>query len=268
MIEFVMGINNGEKAELVYKAKLLRAKFNDEEIPPFGKITSLSDDANLSSLVWKKECEKFLKFDEAKKLQKCLGLKKAGKYSKADVTINGINYSFKDLSGNDPALLNHFLRPTYEAVCKAVSLNIDELDNIIEEYWKLRENKIIGEDTHIQQEKCPFKNHEDYLKPIILYLAFEGQEEPSDYPAEKMIITMLKTDPDFIEIYDKEDYWEHAKTRIKFALRGHRLAKGWKDENKESKEKWMRMCNGKLKGQLHIRYSPNPPKYEGKKRGC
>jgi len=45
-------------------------------------------------------------------------------------------------------------------------------------------------------------------------------------------------------------------------------AKGWKDENKESKEKWMRMCNGKLKGQLHIRYSPNPPKYEGKKRGC
>ena len=87
----------------------------------------------------------------------------------------------------------------------------------------------------------------------------------SDEP--KKIITKLKDDPNFIRIYDKEEYWNHAKTRIKFSLRGHNLAKSWKEENKESKEKWMRMCNGKLKGQLHIRYTPEVPGSR-KKKGC
>jgi len=261
-------INSGEKAELFYKAKLLKAKFDDEEITPFGKIESLSDDANLSTLVWKEKCKDLLEFDKAKELQECLGLKKARTTSKADVTINGTNYSFKDLSGSDPALLNHFLRPVYESVCATVGSDIDTLDSIIEKYWHLRENKIIGEDTHIMQDSSPFKGHQNYLKPIIIYLTFIGQEVPSDYKAEKLIITKIKTDPNFIEVYDKEEYWEHVKTRIKFSLRGHGLPKNWKDKNQKSKEKWMRYCNGKLKGQLHVRYKPVPPSREYKKHGC
>ena len=261
-------INKGEKAELFYKAKLLRAKFYGEKVSPFGKITSLSDDANLSSLVWKKECEKFLEFDKAKDLQECLNLKKASTTSKADVTINAVNYSFKDLSGADPALVNHFLRPTYESVCTAVGSDISTLDSILEEYWDLRENKVIGEDTHIQQETCPFKGHEDYLKPIIIYLSFQGQETPSSYQADKMIVTMLDQDPEYIKVYDKDEYWKHIKSRIKFSLRGKDLPKSWAKKDKESKKKWMRTCNGKLKGQLHIRYSPVGPKREGKKQGC
>jgi len=51
-------------------------------------------------------------------------------------------------------------------------------------------------------------------------------------------------------------------------LRGKDLAKNWAEKDKESKEKWMRTCNGKLKGQLHIRYSPNAPRREGRKKGC
>jgi len=261
-------MNNGEKAEMYLKALLLREKDLGLRSTCFGKISNLADDGNLSSLKWKNECESYFQNRKITKLQNSLGLRKSKKDSKADIVINSISYSVKDVSKSPPAIINHELRPAYEVACNNVGKPIKQLDDIIKKYWKLRKAKTIGEDTHIQETQCPFKGHEDYLRPILEYFIFDGGGKgKSTLPAEKIIVCKWLENPIDIQVYDRKSYWNNIKTKLKFSLRNHHLPKSWKNENEESKRKWMELCRRKLRGQLHVRIA-DPPKRALNKKGC
>ena len=78
-----------------------------------------------------------------------VGIEKARTSSKADISVNGISYSLKEINGSPPAIVNHTPRHGFENVCSTIGVSIDELDKIIEEYWDLRLSGQIKQDTKI-----------------------------------------------------------------------------------------------------------------------
>lgn len=128
-------MNKGEKAEIYLKAFLLKEKDKSLRNTIFGKISSLSDDGNLDKLTWKDSFQPLLDNFEFEKIIKNIGIEKSPGKSKADITINNVNYSVK-LKKEKPSIINHTTRPGFENVCCRIGLKIDEFDKIISEYWK------------------------------------------------------------------------------------------------------------------------------------
>ena len=252
-------MNKGEKAEIFLKAMLLRLKDSNETHPILGKIIHLSDDTNLASLQWKSECQKFFDSKEFEKLQKYLGLKKSSNQSKADVTINGINYSIK-LQDERPSIINHTTRPGFERICNFLGIKIDTLDKIITEYWKKRSDGIITEDIGNNDRRSPFLSHKEYLKPIINYFVFDGTgSRDSNYVAKKVLVIDYKSMQNGIRIIDKNQYFDDVWPNLVFSLRGGGKSKRGmpKDypncKNSASIGMWTNNTSDGYKGALSVR---------------
>ena len=248
-------VNEGEKSEKFLKAYLLRLKFKNDSSTVFRRITSLSDDGNLSSLVWKNSAQDALDNFNVEELENLLKIGKTKTSSKADLSVNNISYSLKEISANPPAIVNHTTRPGFETACNHVNSSINELDNIISKYWSLRKAGLISEDTKTSDTNCPFNAHKDYLKPIIEYFLFTGSGRgPSEFPAEKILEIDYHNLPDSIEIFERDDYFEKIWSRLVFSLRSKSMPKKYpKCDNSESISIWTCYSNGKNKGALHIR---------------
>ena len=126
-------VNKGEESELYLKSFLLREKTQNRKDTIFGKIIQLSDNGNLSELVWDEDADKYLENKNVGKLKSILGIRKSGTNSKTDVTINNTNYSVKEIDSQPPAIINHTTREKFERVCEKLNdYSIDQMCVVME----------------------------------------------------------------------------------------------------------------------------------------
>ena len=248
-------MNIGEKSELYLKAFLLKRRDENISDTVFRKIIELSDDTNLSQLSWKKKAEPFLQSFDIPNLVKVLGIGKARTSSKADISVNRIQYSLKEIGASPPAIVNHTTRHGFQNACNSVNVSIATLDKIISVYWKLRNNGTIKEDTKISDLNCPFKSYKVYLKPIIEYFLFTGTGRGvSNFPADKVMEINYKNLPNTIKIFKKKNYFDQVWNKLVFSIRSKGMPPNYPTcNNANSISKWTNFTNGKHKGSLHIR---------------
>ena len=249
-------MNVGEISEFCFKTYMLRQRDENREDTVFGKIHELSDDANLADLEWKPSLKQSLDDNDWKTLSDELGISKSNPSAKMDISINKTRYSMKDVGGSPPAIVNHTPRPGYENVCNDVGASIKELDIIIAEYWKLREEKIITEDVKNSDDACPFLSHKAYMKKIIEYFIFTGTGiGKSDYQADKVLELNYKELPSSLRVYDKAKYYDKIWSLLRFSVRSKGMSPKYPVcKNAASIRKWTKKRDGKYKGALHIRY--------------
>ena len=233
--------NIGEKDELLVLKKLFQMK--GKRIPCLGVIESVADYRGYQ-------------------IKNVKDIKKAPSHSKRDVLINGIGYSLKSTRAAPAAIVNHTTREKWIRVCKDLGLTIKLLDIMVEEYWNLRLNGEIGEDIWTYQSKCPFGNtpqRKNYLKKIINYFLFKGTgAKDNEFPAEKVLEVTYPSNVNTWVLLEKGDAFKKLWPNMKFSVRA---SKGMppdypkmKDSNKkELIEPWVRYCNDKFRGALHIR---------------
>lgn len=249
-------MNVGEISEFCFKAYMLRQRDEHREDTVFGKIHELSDDANLADLEWKPSLKQSLDDNDWETLRDELGIGKSRSKAKMDISINKIRYSMKDVGGKPYAIVNHTHRSGYENVCNDVGVSIKELDIIIAEYWKLREEKIITEDVKNSDDACPFLSHKAYMKKIIEYFIFTGTGVgKSDYQADKVLELNYKELPSSLRVYNKAKYYDKIWSRLIFSVRSKGMPPKYPVcKNAASIRKWTKKRDGKYKGALHIRY--------------
>jgi len=249
-------MNVGEISEFCFKAYMLRQRDENREDTVFGKIHELSDDVNLADLEWKPSLKQSLDDNDWETLRDELGIDKSRSEAKMDISINKIRYSMKDVGGKPYAIVNHTHRSGYENVCNDVGVSIKELDIIIAEYWKLREEKIITEDVKNSDDACPFLSHKAYMKKIIEYFIFTGTGVgKSDYQADKVLELNYKELPSSLRVYDKAKYYDKIWSLLRFSVRSKGMSPKYPVcKNAASIRKWTKKRDGKYKGALHIRY--------------
>ena len=248
-------MNIGEASERYLKAFLLKARDKNIENTVFGKIKEISDDANLSELKWKPEAEQYLQSFDVQQLVNILCIGKAKTSSKADLSVNGIQYTLKEINGSPPAIVNHTPRPGFETACNHVGVSIKKLDDIILKYWELRKKGTIKEDTKISDPNCPFRPYKDYLKPIIEYFLFTGTGRgTSNFPADKVLEINYKCLPSEMRIFEKDDYFDDVWNKLQISIRSKGMPPNYPDcKHSDSISKWTHIAEGKHKGSLHIR---------------
>ena len=249
-------MNVGEISEFCFKAYMLRQRDENREDTVFGKIHELSDDVNVVDLEWKPSLKQSLDDNDWETLRDELGIGKSRSKAKMDISINKIRYSMKDVGGKPYAIVNHTHRSGYENVCNDVGVSIKELDIIIAEYWKLREEKIITEDVKNSDDACPFLSHKAYMKKIIEYFIFTGTGVgKSDYQADKVLELNYKELPSSLRVYDKAKYYDKIWSRLIFSVRNKGMPPKYPVcKNAASINQWTRKRDRRYKGSLHIRY--------------
>lgn len=252
-------MNIGEASEYYLKSYMLRERDTCLQSTIFKRITELSDDGNLSTLRWRKECEVYLKKRDVSNLVKILNIKKSSTYSKTDISINGKRFSLKETNGAPAAIINHTTRPGFERICNQLGVDISKLDQIMENYWNLRQKSIIKEDTKISDANCPFKTHKDFLKPIINYFIFDGSgSRNSTFPADTILEIDYKNIPRSMRMIGKDDYFKEVWPKLIFSVRSKGMPPSYPNcDNKESIAIWTRRADNLLKGSLHVRVGDN-----------
>ena len=249
-------MNVGEISEFCFKAYMLRQRDENREDTDFGKIYELSDDVNLVDIDWEPSLKQSLDDNDWETLRDELRIGKSRSKAKMDISINKTRYSMKDVGGSPYAIVNHTARPGYENVCNDVGVSIKELDIIIDEYWKLRAERIIAEDVKNSDNTCPFLSHKTYMKKIIEYFIFTGTGSgKSIHPADKVLELNYKKLPSSLRVYDKAKYYDKIWSRLIFSVRSKGMPKTYPDcKNAASINQWTRKRDKRYKGSLHIRY--------------
>ena len=249
-------MNVGEISEFCFKAYMLRQRDENREDTDFGKIYELSDDVNLVDIDWEPSLKQSLDDNDWETLRDELRIGKSRSKAKMDISINKTRYSMKDVGGSPYAIVNHTARPGYENVCNDVGVSIKELDIIIDEYWKLREERIITEDVKNSDDACPFLSHKAYMKKIIEYFIFTGTGSgKSIHPADKVLELNYKELPSSLRVYNKAKYYDKIWSRLIFSVRSKGIPKTYPDcKNAASINQWTRKRDKRYKGSLHIRY--------------
>ena len=186
---------------------------------------------------------------------------KAPIFAKRDVLINGKGYSLKTISGSPPAIVNHTTREKWLRVCKSIGLNIDLLDEMVEDYWNLRNNRKITEDVTTSNSLCPFGNtpsRKQYLKSLIEYFLFDGSgTRDSLHPADYVLEFFDPKDPTTWRVLDRQTVFLHQWPKMIFSLRSKKgMPPKYPDIDPAKKrliEPWVRYTSNDYRGALHIR---------------
>ena len=184
---------------------------------------------------------------------------KAGRFAKADVFINGIGISVKSERGAAPSLINHTTRDKILRVMKSINAPMLPLDQIVDKYWNLRLNGIIGEDTKNTDSNSPFGDIEScfpVLKPLLNYFAFDGTgSRDSSEPAEYILSIQSPNDTQTWTYYSKEDFIDTIWSKLVFSLRSKSTPQELDDNNEmhQLMLPWIKKVEGKLKGALSVR---------------
>lgn len=187
-------------------------------------------------------------------MAKQVGAFKSPAGSKADVYVNGLGISVKSHRGANPAFLNHTHRAGLLKVCKRIGVSINELDEIIKDYWTKRKSGIIGEDVKNSDPNSPFRNHFAYLKPVMNYFLFTGTaQKDSRYPAD-YILDFLNPLQEYSWKFSKNEYLEDNWNHIIFSVRSKGIPISYpKVKNAIDIQPWVEVADGKYKGALHCR---------------
>lgn len=213
-----MSKNTGEQNEVFLKAFLVKCFYDGTKLPHIGVIKYLSFLSTETLPGWEIGFTNLLderNYDSLKTI-----FSKAPAKSKSDIEINGIKYSVKNTMGAKSAIVNHTNRRGFLRVVKKLGMDISPLDKIIEEYWEKRISGKIMEDVKNSVPESPFKNHKEYLKPILEYFLFTGTgSSDSNFPADKMLIFDNPTDPSTFDILTKEEAVDIIWKNLVFSIR-------------------------------------------------
>jgi hypothetical protein len=257
-------MNQGERDELILKIKLIELRDSKEETHLFGRIQSLKMGREFSALpsgLMLSRIHLLSDLELYRIAEKC-GISKAGTMSKADVLIDGVPFSLKSTRSAPPALINHTTRPGFEFAAKHGNGNIQELDRIIEEYWRLRIARKIGEDVRNSDPLSPFRNQKGILRPFLNYFIFIGTgSRLSDLPADKILSFSNPIDQNTWSIQDERDAIDLFWDNLIFSMRSKKgMPPGYPDRMsnrtmafKTSIDKWTRKIDGDYRGALHVR---------------
>lgn len=260
-------INSGEVNELLVKLRLIELRDSKEKVNLYGKSViinsvgfkgkeygSLPHGTNLRSVA---SSANLGYMSELESLVDSVGIMKAGVFDKADVYINGVGYSVKSLQAAPPALVNHTARDGWERACAYVNESIDELDDIIKEYWDKRTKGVITEDVRNSSPLSPFRNHKDYMIKILNYFLFTGTgSKVSPSPAEYILEFDNPLEVETWAVY-KDEYLDKFWDKLIFSLRSSKGMGNYpyisNQKKKASMAKWTVVCSGAYKGALHVR---------------
>jgi len=248
-------VNVGEESEYYLKSYMLRERDMSLRSTIFKSVTELSDDRDLANLRWKNECENYLRECNVPRLMRTLRVKKSSTFSKADISINGKKFSVKEINGAPAAIINHTTRPGFERICGKLKIDISKLDQIISNYWNLRQGGTIKEDTKISDPNCPFKQHKDFLKPIINYFIFDGSgSRDSKFPADAILEINYKNIPNEMRTIKRDDYFDKVWPKLIFSIRNKGMPPNYpRCSGRSSIAVWTRLANACYKGSLHVR---------------
>lgn len=266
--------NEGEKKEILLKLKLIELRdsknfqFNGQDIVSVGfggiEYKPLPIKINLNSLLYND-------YYELKEFAEPFGITKSGGGSKSDVYINSVGYSVKYMSSSPPAIVNHTPRPGFENACLYSKTSIDKLDEIISEYWKLRENGEISEDIPNSSLKSPFRNHKEYLRNIINYFLFDGTGKGfANNRADFILDYGNPLDTNTWKLYGKNNFIDVFWDRMIFSVRSKGMPSNYTpslelgyqidsfgnslvSDKQISIEKWTKYSSGQYRGSLHVR---------------
>tara|TARA_B100000963_G_C22564390_1_gene642935 strand:+ start:288 stop:1064 length:777 start_codon:yes stop_codon:yes gene_type:complete len=255
-------MNKGELDEILCILKLI--KMRESKTPFFSKqIKSIkSNGTELKDLPNNISIEKLEDENEILKVAELCNVKKSPAGSKADVHVNEIGYSIKSNRSAPPAIVNHTARPGFVNVCKRIGLSIEQLDNIIKEYWIKRNEGKFGEDIKNIDIRSPFMGHIEYMRPIINYFLFDGTgQKNSEYPSKGIIMFENPINPNEWRLYNKTNAVDFFWHKLVFSLRSKKgMPKGYPDKmskkamlQKSSIDKWTQYIDGDYRGALHIR---------------
>lgn len=252
-----MAKNIGEYDEMRAKLHLIELRDSGKSVVINGKeiaVQSVSNDGIECLPLPAGTILSRMNDSQIESLAKRVGAFKAPAGSKADVYVNGYGISVKSHRGANPAFLNHTHRAGFLKVCARIGVSINELDEIIRDYWTKRKAGIIGEDVKNSDLSSPFRNHLAYLKPIMNYFLFTGTaQKDSPYPADYIL--------DFIDPlrenewkFSKDEYLEDNWNHIIFSIRSKGMPPSYPHgSNANDIKPWVEMAEGQYKGSLHGR---------------
>ena len=259
-------LNGGEREELLIKIILCSFRDYKKKIPSIGKIEKVGFENEYGSINWNNIDFNKLKKNDSKirNIAKQLNISKGSSLDKADVKINDTFYSLKCTGYGKPTIVNHTSRVGFLNIADIKSLNISDLDSIVDKYWTLRENNEISEDCPNSHEKSPFKNKKHIIKPFLDFFIFEGSGKgKSKYPAEKVLEFEKFNETISWKIFSSE-YLDQHWEKLYFCLRykkGIMPINQTAYDNHKYKDKispWIRYFKGKkgekkFRGALHVR---------------
>lgn len=254
-------MNNGERAELLAKIYLIYLRDNRLAIPGIGQITSVGFNGreysplnNILSIIETYDNDTLKSYGET------LGITKAPASAKADVYINGIGYSLKFSGSALPALINHTHRSLILRVCNRIGLPITNLDNAIEEYWRLRLNREINEDIEIVDNKSPFRHTaiKNDLKELLKYFLFTGTgTKNSNNPASYLIEFSEYFNMNTWNILTPDQAIQSYINGLVISIRSKGMPSTYSPTSESTRDEeisiWTRYTDNKYKGCLHIR---------------
>lgn len=215
--------NKGEENEIFLKAFLVRCFFFGKTVTDAPKEISFIDNVGFGPGIevpdWNNKYNDLLDSKNYEELKKVFG--KARVSFKADISINGINYSLKYGNAAKAAMINHTAREGFLNVCKKLNVDIGPLDKMIKEYWKLRNSGEITEDITNSMPLSPFKDHKEYLKPILEYFFFKGTGKLGDspFPADKILVFTDPFDPKTYKILNPDEAVDSIWSHLTFSMR-------------------------------------------------
>ena len=256
-------MNKGERDELLIKLKLIEMR--DNSIVPaflgtpiiqlgFGTVQygRLPSGTNLTAI----------RNNDPAILNACraTGIGKAPTSYKSDVYINNMGYSLKSLSAAPPALVNHTARPGFEAACRYANVDISILDQMIDNYWALRNAGTIKEDVANSNSNSPFAQYQAYLKPILEYFLFIGTGNCiSPFPADFILDYRDPLNDSTWHRYCPATAVNLLWPKLIFSVRATKgmpknyCQVSYNGVNATSIARWVKHSSGKYRGALHIR---------------
>ena len=258
--------NDGESGELILKARVLLAMKSYEEAGPLGKI----HEANVGDLKSRSGCYRYplrdlpievtevcespdmYSYDLIKRKLAGTGVAKAGSSIKPDISINSIFYSVKS-ADEKPAIINHTKRSGFLNAARLACCSINALDLNILRYWKLRLKGVVGEDVGPSARRLHNLFWDDEFKAqfrsIFNYFAFEGTGRGLSRIQAQMILEFDNPrDPNTWRVHSRQAFYNECWPKLVFSLRNKNPGP-IKTEDKP----WINNCNGKDRGQLHVR---------------
>jgi hypothetical protein len=265
--------NLGEIGELLLKAKALQCMQTGEILPAIsGPIVSLhvgGFKSNSGTYSSRESCPIIgnvaaLSSSGYKELTLKLayaGIVKAGTSMKADIHINGANYSIKS-SEKRPAIINHTFRRGFLRITKKLGIPIEPLDEEVATYWdaRLGDEFQVGEDMsgYDRRKASVFISDEfkEYFRPLFNYFAFTGTgRSDSPAPADFILEFDDPTDTSTWKVIPKDAFYDQAWQNLIFSVRD-KLAQGQRlsaSTMPPEDKPWAQISRGKIQAQLHVR---------------
>jgi hypothetical protein len=249
-------MNKGEQNEVLLKAFFVKCLFEKTELTgapkEISKIKNILFGPKENAPEWKEKYNSYIKNRDYEKLAEIF--KKAKSGFKADIQINGVNYSVKYKDAAKTALLNHTHRGGVLKVYERNNWNIEKLDDIVSQYWKLRESGLITEDIKNSNPNSPFNKNKELIKELLKYFLFKGTASgDSIFPADKILEFNNPLDPTTYKIIEPETAVNELWPSLVFSIRNKAMPKNYNEEDNKDLTPWVRFSSGKYRGSLHIR---------------